>query len=272
MRFSFHIPRGPLGKIVDRIWMCADEPVHARERILPSGTVELVFNLIDDEIRIYDPVELDCCRRFSGAVVSGPYRTCFAIDPAQHASIMGVHFKPGGAFPFFGAVDELADAHVNLDAFWGEWAVELRVQLAAAAPARRFAIMEDALLTRWRRCWRRHPAVAAALQIFDESPGHMTIRTAAKRVDLSERRLIQAFTREVGLTPKRYCRIQRFQQAREAIETLTTPNWAALAVDSGYFDQSHLIRDFREFSGLSPTTLASRARQRVLTNHVAEER
>jgi methylphosphotriester-DNA--protein-cysteine methyltransferase len=272
LKYSFHVPPGPLGQIVDRIWMCADEPPHARERILPSGTVELVFNLIDDEIRIYDPLKLDRCRRFSGAVVSGPYRTCFAIDPAQHASIMGVHFKPGGAFPFFGAVDELADAHVDLDAFWGRWAGELRARLAAAAPARRFAILERALVARWRQCRRRNPAVAVALETFEESPGLVTIRAAAKRVDLSERQFIQVFSREVGLTPKMYCRIQRFQQAREAVETLTTPNWAALAVDSGYFDQSHLIRDFREFSGFSPTVLASQASERVLTNHVAETR
>jgi methylphosphotriester-DNA--protein-cysteine methyltransferase len=272
LKFSFYVPRGPLGQVVDRIWMCADEPLHARERILPSGTVELVFNLVDDEIRIYDPARLNRCRRYSGAVVSGPYRTCFAIDPAQHASIMGVHFKPGGAFPFFGAADELADAHVDLDAFWGRWAVELRARLAAAAPARRFAIMERALLARWRYCWRRHPAVTVALQSFEESLGQVTIRAAAQRVELSERRFIQAFSREVGLTPKMYCRIQRFQRAREVVETLRTPRWATLAVDAGYFDQSHLIRDFREFSGLSPTALASRARQRVLTNHVAEER
>jgi AraC-like DNA-binding protein len=271
MKYSFHIPRGPLGQLVDRIWMCADEPVHARERILPSGTVELVFNLLDDEIRIYDPVKHDCCRRFSGAVVSGPYRRCFAIDPVQHASILGVHFKPGGAFPFFGAVDELANAHVDLDAFWGRWAVELRARLAVAAPARRFGIVERALLAWWHQCWRRHPALAVALQTFEKSPGHVTIRAAAKRVDLSERQFIQAFSREVGLTPKMYCRIQRFQRAREAVETVTTPKWAAIAVDSGYFDQSHLIRDFREFSGFSPTVLASRASQRVLTNHVAEE-
>jgi len=270
MKCSFYIPSGPLGQFVDRMWMCADEPLHARERILPSGTIELVFNLLDDEIRIYDPMQLDRCRRFSGAVVSGPYRGCFAIDPLQHASIMGVHFRPGGAFPFFGAADELADAHVDLEAFWGRSAGELRARLATAAPARRFALLENALLARWRHSWRRHAAVSLALDAFEQSRGNARIRAAAKRIGLSQRRFIQVFSREIGLTPKIYCRVRRFQRARKAIENSTAPNWAALAVNCGYFDQSHLIRDFRAFSGLSSAALVSRASQRVLVNHVPE--
>jgi hypothetical protein len=58
----------------------------------------LVFNLCDDEIRIYDPAHHDRCTRFSGAVVSSAYSTFFVIDPLQHTSIIGVHFRPGGAF------------------------------------------------------------------------------------------------------------------------------------------------------------------------------
>jgi AraC-like DNA-binding protein len=250
--------------------MCADKPVHARERILPSGTIELVFNLVDDEIRIYDPAQLCRCTRLSGAVVSGPYRGCFAIDPLQHASIMGVHFKPGGAFPFFGASDELADAHIDLEAFWGRAAGEVRERLAAATPARRFALLEEVLLARWHHSWRQHTAVAWALDEFEQSGGQVSVSDAAHRVGLSQRRFIQAFSREVGLTPKLYCRIQRFQRARQAIQKLTAPDWAAVAVSYGYFDQSHLIRDFRAFSGLRPVAYAQQASDQVLLNHVPQ--
>lgn len=270
MKFVSYIPCGLLSQFVDRIWMCADQPAHARERILPSGTVELVFNLVDDEIRIYDPTKLDCCRRFSGAVVSGPYRTCFAIDPLQHASIIGVHFKPGGAFPLLGAADELADAHVDLEAFWGRAAGETRERLAAANPARRLTLLEEALLARWHHSWRQHPAVTWALNDFEQSGAATSVSDAARRVGLSQRRFIQAFSRHVGLTPKLYCRIQRFQQTRRAISKLAAPHWAALAVGHGYFDQSHLIRDFRAFSGLSPVAYVSQASDQVLHNHVPQ--
>ena len=64
----------PLAACIERFWQCSDTPSHRRERILPSGTIELVINLREDEIRIYDPLHPDRCARLSGAVVSGPYK------------------------------------------------------------------------------------------------------------------------------------------------------------------------------------------------------
>ncbi|MBX6316292.1 MAG: AraC family transcriptional regulator, partial [Isosphaeraceae bacterium] len=83
-----YTPGPPLDGYIDRFWLVSDTPSHPRERILPSGAVELVINLSDDEIRIYDPSHPDRPRRYPGAVVSGPYRGFFLIDPLQHASII----------------------------------------------------------------------------------------------------------------------------------------------------------------------------------------
>ena len=83
---------------------------------MPSGTMELVVNLHEDELPIYDASRTDHCKRFSGAVVCGAYGKPFVIDTREHVSVMGVHFKPGGAFPFLvPAASELADSHVDLD-------------------------------------------------------------------------------------------------------------------------------------------------------------
>jgi hypothetical protein len=71
MRCSSHEPAPPLGKLIHNFWHCADAPAHARERILPSGTIELVINLREDEIRIHDSEQLAGYRRFPGIVVSG---------------------------------------------------------------------------------------------------------------------------------------------------------------------------------------------------------
>ena len=117
-----YTPGPPLEEYIERFWYCSDTPSHPRERILPSGTVELVINLSDDEIRIYDPSDPARPRRYPGAVVSGPYSNFFLIDPLVHASIIGVHFRPGRAVPVLGvAASDLADAHVDLEALWGQW-------------------------------------------------------------------------------------------------------------------------------------------------------
>jgi hypothetical protein len=98
VNYHFITPAPPLGDFVERLWHFSDAPPHRQERIVPSGTIELVFNLQEDELRIYDPRQPDRCKRFSGAVVSGAYGESFVIDTREHSSIIGVHFKPAARF------------------------------------------------------------------------------------------------------------------------------------------------------------------------------
>ncbi len=265
-----YTPGPPLDACIDRFWLVSDTPPHPRERILPSGTVQLVINLSDDEIRIFDPSDPARPRRYPGAVVSGPYSNFFLIDPLVHASIIGVYFRPGRAVPFLGVpASELADAHVDLEALWGPTAAELRERLCTAAtPAKRFAVLEEVLLGRLRRSRPRHGAIPVALDAFEQADSAVKVRDLARRVGLSQRRFIQLFTAEVGLTPKLYGRVRRFQRAREFVRNATEPDWAAVAVACGFFDQSHLIRDFGEFSGLSPVAYLNQRSKHVLLNHV----
>src|SRR5687768_17421248 len=103
MLYRSYIPAPPLRDFVDKFWLYDDyTAAHTTERILPSGTIELVINLLDDELRIYDASHSTRCKRFSGVLVSGAYAEGFVSDTKEEASIMGVHFKPGGAFPFLG--------------------------------------------------------------------------------------------------------------------------------------------------------------------------
>ncbi len=83
---------------------------------------------------------------------------------------------------------------------------------------------------------------------------------------LSPKRFIQVFSEEVGLTPKLFCRVRRFQEVLRLIEKGQHIEWAEIALTCGYFDQAHCIHDFRAFSGLNPTTyLTHRGEHR---NHV----
>lgn len=254
MIYQLHMPSSPLVDYIDRFWHCSDAPSYPRVRILPTGSMELVFNLRADEIRVCDSLQSERFARFSGAVISGPYTQGLMIDPMEHATILGIHFRPGGAIPFLGVrANELQDLHLDLDTLWGPLAAELRERLCASTTVRRrFALLEETLLTllRLRPC--RHPAVSIALAIFDQSDGTAVVQDVSRRVGLSQRRFIEIFATEVGLTPKLYCRIRRFRKARELARSLPAPDWAHIALECGYFDQSHLIRDFQAFAGLTP--------------------
>ncbi len=118
MQYRTHRPGPPLADFVEYLWALRDAPAHSTERILPSGTLEMVVNLHEDALRIYDPATRGW-RRYSGAVVSGAYRRFFVIGARDHASIVGVHFRPGRAWAFLGASPgELADRHVDLAVLW----------------------------------------------------------------------------------------------------------------------------------------------------------
>jgi hypothetical protein len=166
------------------------------ERILPSGTIELVINLRDHEFRIHDPVQLERWKRYSGSLISGAYGGPFVIETRQQASIMGVHFKSGGAFRFFNApAGELADLHVHLETFWGQTAAELRERLCAATtPGERFRLMEEALAAHLFRPLEHHGAVPRALAVFERRDEGAAARDVARRVGLSQRRFIQVFS------------------------------------------------------------------------------
>jgi AraC-like DNA-binding protein len=264
---AVHTPPAPLSAFVANLWSLSDTPSHTKERIVPSGTLELVINLDRDEFRIYDSLETSRFRRFSGAIVSGAYDSFIVIDTAQHASIIGVHFKPSGALPFLklppGA---LAGTHVDLETLWGAAARELREKLCSErAPARRFQILEAALLTQLSRPFRRHAAVQTALGALARGTA---VRDIVDDVGLSHRRFIELFSAEVGITPKLFGRIQRFQRASALTHGPAPLDWSKIAAECGYFDQSHLIRDFMAFSGFSPAEFLCHSLPPMKENHL----
>ena len=272
MLYISYQPGPPLDEFVDNFWLIEGGQARRLERILPCGTSELVVNLKNDEIHIHDPQQPERYRRFSGAVFSGTYSQSFICNGLQHEAIMGVHFKAGGAFPFLNTeASELTNAHANLADLWGGSGVELRERLCTAATAQqRFRLMESALKHRLRCHSKDQPQMNVALKMFAMGGNGALVRAVSQELGFSQRRFIQMFSSQVGLTPKMFCRILRFQRARVSAERLKAPDWAELAVACGYFDQSHLIKDFKEFSGSTPNIYSLQQHQkdtRLKDNH-----
>lgn len=270
MRHRVHRPGPPLSGFIDFLWSLSDAPAHARERIFPSGTLELVVNLADDEFRISgSPTTEAPYHRLPGALVSGCYAAPFEFDTRAHAAVVGVHFKPGGAAQFLGTPPgKLADSHVALADLWGQQAIELRERLCSAPSARdRFQLLEHALRIRLARGRDPRGAVKHALTELDR-PG-IEVGRVTRELDLSRRRFIEIFTEDVGMTPKRYAKVRRFQRALTLATASPSPRWAELALASGYFDQAHLCRDWAELTGVSPSELVAQRQGRVKENHLA---
>lgn len=273
MIYVSYRPGPPLNEFVEYLWLIQGGQAQRLEKILPSGTIELVVNLENNQIHIHDPQQPERYQRLSGAVFSGTYSRPFICNALQHQAIMGVHFKPGGAFPFLGAdACELTNAHANLADLWGTSGLELRERLCTGStPQERFRIMEAVLQSRLHNHNISQLPIKTVLKMMVSVGNRASLRQVSRELGFSQRRFIEIFSSLVGLTPKVFCRILRFQQARVLAEKLETPDWAELAVTCGYFDQSHLIKDFREFSGSTPriySVLQHQKDSRLKDNHV----
>jgi AraC-like DNA-binding protein len=273
--YRVRVPTPPLADFLAVLWHYEGAPLpHAKERLLPTGTMELVIIQHEDVTRLYDRDTFACTGTMPGAVLCGAYDEHFVIDTDEQTSVVGAHFRAGGAWPFFGVHgSELHNVHVPLDALWGEaGARELRERvLAAPTSDAKFDVLETVLLSRLRAGRLRagpdrHPAVAWAVTRFREVPHVTTVSDVVAAAGLSARRFIELFRREVGLTPKVFCRVCRFQEVVRRTAGGRAVRWADVAAACGYFDQSHFIHDFRAFAGISPSDYSAQGTPHM--NHV----
>jgi AraC-like DNA-binding protein len=269
MTYRHRAPKPPLDSFVESIWVYQNDPrPNALERILPTGAPQLIVNLKEDQTRLYDSEYPHRFVSTAGSVLSGVQSRFQVIDTSEQEYVAGVAFKPGGTVPFMRVpAHETSDADIPLDTLWGRCrtAVLRERLLENSGLDAQLDALEAALEDAWRPPGQ-HPAVTFALAAFDRQPSTTSIAAVTNTIGLSAKRFIERFKIEVGMTPKRYCRIRRFQRAVALVNRGRRVDWAQLALDCGYFDQAHFIHDFRSFAGLTPT--AYQAARTSFQNHV----
>lgn len=255
MLFVHRAPAPPLDAFIASLWYSESGPrPFTLERVLPSGCAQLIVNLKEDQTRAYHAeslaVTVSC-----GTILSGVTSCYRVIDTAEQESAAGVSFRPGGTAPFFRTpAHEICNRDVPLECGWGRGrAADLRERLLAAPTA---AAKLDVLERTMAQAWDFHApdrVVAFALAQFAAMPQTTRIAEVTGLIGLSPKRFIERFRSAVGVAPKQFCRIVRFQRALAQAELGRRIDWTGIALDSGYFDQAHFIHDFRAFSGITPT-------------------
>ena len=264
----FRPPSPPLRPYVSMLWLLERYvATHTRERALPTGHIGLVINLADDRWSLYAPGDLTRAERLSGSLVGGATDRYTILDPREQAASMGAQFTATGAAALLGLpASELTDRDVGLADLWGDRAQQLRERwIDLPTPEARLDALEAALLQRLRSAKVIDIAVAHATRRFDSEPG-VTVRAVARELGVSDQRLIRRFRETVGLTPKRYARVRRFQSVVQHVGAGRAIDWPQLAADCGFYDQAHLINEFRAFAGVTPVEFARGDPDRI--NHV----
>ena len=249
-------PVGCLSAYVEKLWYCdGHQGTHGKDRVLPNGRFQLLISLSDAPIGGRGRANWEIGRG-APSLVAGIQTHFSMIDRSTLESAMWVVFRPGAARAFFDApADAFYNERVPLDLVWGSLAGELRNRVREArAPMDRFQAMETALLERVNQRLELHPAVRYALGQFARAPHIRSVLDVAREAGLSRRRFAQLFREQIGLTPKLYCRLHRFQDVLRRIALGAPVDWADLALAGGYCDQAHLANEFRSFAGISPAS------------------
>ena len=200
------------------------------------------------------------------AFAVGMMSSAILVASAGPVGTVAVRFKPGAAGAFLATpLHALTDQRADIDLLWGRddadrladalWTDEL-------SDRERIALIETQLLRRLRQDTAANAGqalVRRAVSVIDTTAGGVRIDDLARELGVSRQHLAAQFRTRVGLSPKLYARICRFRRATDALKAAPAPDWARLALECGYFDQSHLIHDFQEFAGSAPERFLSAA-------------
>lgn len=248
MLYREFLPSPDLRDRVDCLWIldAPTPPTAETERVVPDGRVELIFHLGEPYRRVGDPDNRQP-RSFAIGQMSG----YLELEHRGHASILGARLRPTALHRTIGGgMQELTDRSIALDDLGLPTLANLEERLHATRSwPERVRLLHDAL----RRALRPDPGpIGVAVELIRAHHGALDLATVAERVGLSRRTLDRRFPREVGVTPKLLARQTRFRRVFDLLEAGARPSWADLAAATGCYDQAHLTREFRAFTGEPP--------------------
>jgi AraC-like DNA-binding protein len=248
------------------LWYCkAPGLPHPRERILPRGEMQIIVNLAGDMLTEQAIEPDETVRELPPSLLVGARGRYELVDTQELAELVGIVFHAGGAAPFLReSANAFFEKFISLDDVVSRRDLRTRLQEQTSPDGKLLALESWLEAGLAGRLPRRNPVIVEALNLLKRH----SVRDAARLLSISERRLHQLFLADVGLSPKLWSRVQRFQQAVALLHQGREPRWDQLALKCRFYDQSHFCNEFRAFSGIDPGTYSRSHRQ--WANHVPE--
>jgi AraC-like DNA-binding protein len=228
-----------------------DEAHERRVIAMANPCVDLLIN-------VGDPFTLetfgDSQRVERGVTLHGPRPATTFLRREGELVLVGARFKHGaaaGLLPY--PVKELEQRQVPLEDLLHETAQELFEQVRLGAnPAEQLNRLETGLTKTLLRLKKPDPMVRKAVKLIAQHQGDLEVSALAEHLGVSRQTVKHKFDQHLGVSPKLYGKLRRFQAVLRRLANLSKPDWTKLAQESGYYDQAHLIREFNHFTGFSP--------------------
>ncbi|MBK8449547.1 MAG: helix-turn-helix transcriptional regulator [Saprospiraceae bacterium] len=250
---QYHLPTNLKYHIESILYFKGLNPNHSIERIVPTGHVFVVFELDNIPRNTYDNKTLRPLETYTKVWVSGTHRKFISISAHQQSEMLAIQFKPAGAFPFLHCpIQELNDKVVSAKEIFGTEVLELREEiLIAENPHAKFNLVSNWLEERFNNKKEAPEYLLDFIERLQNEP----VTNLNKIIDTypaTQKQLIEHFKKYVGLTPKYYHRILRFNEILKIINKNERLPWTEVAYSCDYSDQSHFIKEFFLFSGFNP--------------------
>jgi AraC-like DNA-binding protein len=246
-------PPPALAAEVSQLWHVEGHIHYRRDRILPNPGSTLLINLGPTQYRI-EPGSPERRIAFDDIWLSGLQQAPIDTEAPHGCVLFGIAFRAAGLRPWLHIdADQCAGHVLPLAELLGDKVLGLRQRLLECPTAlARFSIVEEWLIARLNERYQPSVLVCRALSQIESAHGNIGIEELARHAGVSRKALNERFRREVGLGSKALARIVRFKHAARCLGGSYRASWAELAAHCGYYDQSHMIRDFRAFSGMAP--------------------
>jgi AraC-like DNA-binding protein len=254
MTYINYLPAPPLSAYIDDLYYIDGPAPYPRQKALPVASSNLMINL-GEAFDVYQPDQAKPFITCSNSWWVGIWSTYHTVDWPLDVQFFGVHFKPGGAYPFLQfPLTEMNNQVVPLDAIWGHYANEIRERLYTAPTLQAgFALLEQLLLARLSEAPRALELVEYAVGEIAQTHGALSIRRLSDQIGISQNHLGTQFKRLVGIPPKEVARFYRFAHVLHLIDSAKLVDLTQIAHQSHFYDQSHLNKDFVAFTGHNPT-------------------
>ena len=254
MNYVRHIPSPPLNRYIEHLYYLDGWMPFRHEKILPVPELDLKINL-GDVFYLYEGDNRTPPVSLTESWLVGLYAVHHSIDWPSDMRLYGVRFKPNGAYSFLGfPLSELYNKVVALDAIWGRWTSQIREQLYAAPSIEAgLVLFERLILERFCEDLHTQNIVEYGISVIERNHGTLSIRELSDQLGISQNHLGTLFKRVVGTSTKELARLYRFEHVLRSIDHTHPIDWTQVAQQFGYYDLSHLHKDFVTFTGHSPT-------------------
>lgn len=258
MIFVTRIPKPPLANLVEILaYNQGYCPAYGKEVILPDGGIDLIIDLTSLPKNIYDNDRLHTVQTCYRGWISGMRDRRITIDSGKNLDpcMVIIRFRPGGARPFFKfPLHELANVVVDLEQVWGQRFYDLRDRLGeAGSPLEVLERLERVLLEWAGDTLEPHHCMDHAANMIARMRQPLTMKQLTRHIGYSHKHFIKLFENHIGMPPKRFARVMRFQGMIRELERGVPVSWSQFAQSYGFYDQAHFINEFRAFAGMTPT-------------------